>query len=249
MSGHSKWATIKRQKAATDAKRGQAFTKLGREITIAARDGGPDPNVNFRLRLAVNRAREANMPADNIDRAINRATGSATGESIEELVYEGYGPGGAALYIEVTTDNRKRSGAEVRNVVQRAGGSLGDSGSVTWLFEPRGLLTVEVGDNDPDDVAMIAIDAEADDVESVDGTVEVQCPPSRLESVRKAFESVKLNVISSERSLSPLNSVSLDRQTTHQVMRLVEKLEELDDVRSVHTNMDLTQEMVESYRA
>ena len=125
MSGHSKWATIKRQKAAADAKRGQAFTKLGREITIAARDG-PDPNSNFRLRLAVNRAREANMPADNIQRAINRASGSAAGESIEELVYEGYGPGGTALYIEVATDNRKRTSAAVRNVVQRAGGSLGE---------------------------------------------------------------------------------------------------------------------------
>jgi YebC/PmpR family DNA-binding regulatory protein len=247
MSGHSKWATIKRQKAAADAKRGQAFTKLGREITIAARDG-PDPNSNFRLRLAVNRAREANMPADNIQRAINRASGSAAGESIEELVYEGYGPGGTALYIEVTTDNRKRTSAAVRNVVQRAGGSLGESGSVTWLFEPRGLVTVEVGDNDPDEVAMIAIDAEADDLESVDGTLEVQCTPGRLESLRKAFESVKLNVISAESSLSPINSVSLDRQTTHQVMRLVEKLEELDDVRNVHTNIDLTQELVDSYR-
>ena len=247
MSGHSKWATIKRQKAATDAKRGQAFTKLGREITIAARDG-PDPTSNFRLRLAIARAREANMPADNIERAIKRASGSASGASIEELVYEGYGPGGTALYIEVATDNRKRTSAEVRNVVQRAGGSLGETGSVTWLFEPRGLVTVEVGDNDPDDVALIAIDAEADDVESVDGTVEVQCSPSRLESVRKAFESEELKVISSESSLSPKNSVSLDTQTTHQVMRLVEKLEELDDVRNVHTNIDLTPEMVESYR-
>lgn len=247
MSGHSKWATIKRQKAATDAKRGQAFTKLGREITIAARDG-PDPTSNFRLRLAITRAREANMPADNIERAIKRASGSASGDAIEELVYEGYGPGGTALYIEVATDNRKRTSAEVRNVVQRAGGSLGESGSVTWLFEPRGLVTVEVGDNDPDDVAMIAIDAEADDVESVDGTVEVQCSPSRLESVRKAFESEELKVISSESSLSPKSSVSLDTQTTHQVMRLVEKLEELDDVRNVHTNIDLTPEMVESYR-
>lgn len=247
MSGHSKWATIKRQKAATDAKRGQAFTKLGREITIAARDG-PDPNSNFRLRLAVNRAREANMPADNIQRAIKRASGSAAGESIEELVYEGYGPGGAALYIEVVTDNRKRTSAAVRNVVQRAGGSLGESGSVTWLFEPRGLVTVEVGDNDPDEVAMIAIDAEADDVESVDGTLEVQCTPGRLESVRSAFESVQLNVISSESSLTPKSSVSLDSQTTHQVMRLVENLEELDDVRNVHSNIDLTPELVESYR-
>ncbi len=247
MSGHSKWATIKRQKAATDAKRGQAFTKLGREITIAARDG-PDPNSNFRLRLAIARARDANMPADNIQRAIKRASGSAAGESIEELVYEGYGPGGAALYIEVVTDNRNRTSAAVRNVVQSAGGSLGESGSVTWLFEPRGMVTVEVGDNDPDDVAMIAIDAEADDVESVDGTVEVQCTPGRLESVRSAFESEQLKVISSERSLSPKSSISLDRQTTHQVMRLVENLEELDDVRNVHTNIDLTQEMVESYR-
>ncbi len=248
MSGHSKWSQIKRQKAVTDAKRGDAFTKLGREITVSAREGGADPEANFRLRLAIQRARESNMPADNIERAIKRGAGLVEGESIEEFAYEAYGPGGAALYVEITTDNRNRASAEVRNILTRAGGSLGESGSVAWLFEPQGLITVEAGVKDPDEVALIAIDAGADDVGTSDSGVEIKTSPSQLEDIRKALTKHNLQVVSAERAMTPRSTIILDEATTHQIMRLIEKLEELDDVRRVYTNIELTAELVESYQ-
>src|SRR5918992_2935302 len=187
MSGHSKWSTIKRQKGATDAKRGQLFTKLAREITIAARQGLPDPDSNTRLRLAVDRAKAANMPKDNIERAIHRAAGSGSGDQYEEVFYEGYGPGGGALMIQVQTDNRNRTVGEVRAVLTRAGGTLGENGSVGWMFDQMGLIEIPVGSDDPDELSLLAIDAGASDVDVEEGTVAIYTEPADLHRVREAM--------------------------------------------------------------
>src|SRR5918912_2450941 len=195
VSGHSKWSQIKRQKGAADAKRGQLFTKLGREISVAARDGGgPDPEANARLRLAVQRAREANMPMDTIDRAIKRGAGGGDAAALEEVVYEGYGPNGAAILIEAMTDNRNRTVAEIRNVFTRGGGSLGNARCVAWLFDSRGVISVEPDGADPDDVALKAIDAGADDFRVDDDGIEIYTDPTQLDSVRAALEQEKVAV-------------------------------------------------------
>src|SRR5215470_19394765 len=190
MSGHSKWSTIKRQKGATDAKRSAVFTKVAREISVAARQGGGDPDANYRLRLAMDKARSVNMPQDNIKRAIERATGAGEGEQFEEIVYEGYGPGGVAILVEAATDNRNRTASEVRSMFTKAGGQLAGSGAVAWQFEPRGLIAVLRDTKvDPDEVALAAIDAGAEDVDT-DGTetIDIYTAPAELESVRKALE-------------------------------------------------------------
>src|SRR6266851_2225117 len=195
VSGHSKWAQIKRAKGANDVKRGQLFTKLGRELTIAAREGGPDPDGNSRLRMAIDRAREANMPMDTIQRAIQRGVGGGEGAALEEVVYEAYGAGGAALLIEATTDNRNRTVAEVRATLTRGGGSLGESGSVAWNFESRGIILAQPNDKtDPEELALKAIDARADDF-SVDGRdVEVLTDPAQVDEVRRALEATGATV-------------------------------------------------------
>src|ERR671930_672135 len=201
MSGHSKWSQIKRQKGANDAKRGALFTKISREITVAARQGGTDPDANFRLRLAVDKARRPpiNMPADNIKRAIERAAGSGEGEQYEEIVYEGYGPGGVAVLVEAATDNRNRTAADVRSVFSKAGGQLAGSGAVAWQFEPRGLITVARDGVDADEVALMAIDAGAEDVDtSDDEVVEVYTTPAGLETVRRALDAAGVTVDSAE---------------------------------------------------
>src|SRR5690242_10168113 len=202
VSGHSKWSQIKRAKGAADAKRGQLFTKLGREISVAARDGGgPDPDANARLRLAVQRAREANMPADTIDRAIKRGAGGGDASTLEEIVYEGYGPNGAAILIEAMTDNRNRTVAEIRNAFTRGGGSLGQSGCVAYLFDSRGIISVEPDGADPDDVALKAIDAGADDFRVDDDGIEIYTDPTQLETVRAALEQDKVPVSSAETAM------------------------------------------------
>ncbi len=249
MSGHSKWAQIKRQKGANDAKRGQLFTKLGREITIAARDGGGDPNANFRLRLAVQRARENNMPMENIERAIKRGTGGGEGASLEEVTYEGYGSGGAAILVEAMTDNRNRAAADVRSLFTRHGGSLGESGCVAWLFDSRGVITIDVGKNDPDELALLAIDAGAEDVKVEDDSVEVYTVPSDLEAVRQALDSRKVAITGAEVSMVPKSTVELDSKATAQVLKLVERLEELDDVQRVYTNVEVSEEALAEYTA
>ena len=189
-----KWSQIKRQKGVNDSKRGQLFTKLGREITIAARDGGGDPNANFRLRLALQRARESNMPMDNIDRAIKRGTGGGEGAALEEITYEGYGAGGAAVMVEAMTDNRNRAASDIRGAFTRGGGSLGETGCVAWLFDTRGVITLDIGDADPDELSLAAIDAGAEDVQVEDGALEVYTQPSDMEAVRQALETSKLNI-------------------------------------------------------
>lgn len=246
MSGHSKWAQIKRQKAGNDAKRGQLFTKLAREITVAAREGGGDPDANVRLRLAIQRARTYNLPQDNIERAIKRATGGqGEGERLDSAVYEGYGPGGAAIMIEALTDNRNRAVAEVRSVFARTGGNLGETGSVAWLFDPRGVISMPLDGRDADEASLAAIDAGADDV-TVDGnTLDVYTAPGDLEAVRRALEAQQLPIETAEVTYVPKTYVQLDPKQVEQVLRLIDRLEDLDDVQRVHTNLDPSQALSE----
>lgn len=245
MSGHSKWAQIKRAKGANDARRGQLFTKLGREISVAAREGGGNPDGNARLRLAVDRAREANMPMDTIQRAIQRGVGGGEGAALEEITYEGYGPGGAALLIETTTDNRNRTVAEIRAALTRGGGTLGESGSVAWSFDQRGVLVAETnGTLDPEELALKAIDAGADDFSVEDHEVEIVTDPTSLDAVRQACEAAGGKVTSAEVSMLPRVPLDLPADQAAQVMRLVERLEDLDDVSRVYTNVHLSDEVM-----
>jgi YebC/PmpR family DNA-binding regulatory protein len=243
MSGHSKWSQIKRQKGANDAKRGAVFTKVAREIMIAARAGGGDPDGNFRLRLAMEKARSVNMPADNIKRAIERAAGSGEGEQIEEIVYEGYGPGGVAILVEAATDNRNRTAADVRSIFTKAGGQLAGSGAVAWQFEPRGLIAVPADGRDPDELTLTAIDAGAEDVEESDDRIEIYTSPGDLERVRKSLDAAGLPVESAESAMVAKNTVEVDEQRARQNLRLVEALEDLDDVQRVTANFEIPEEL------
>lgn len=247
MSGHSKWSTIKRQKGVTDARRGQLFTKLGREITVAARDGGPDPGSNFGLRLAMQKARENNMPSDNVERAIKRATGGTDAAVLAEVTYEGYGPGGAAILVGALTDNRNRTVSEVRATFSRAGYSLGEAGCVAWLFESRGVITVPVADQAAEDLALVAIDAGAEDVKVEDDVVEVYTGPGDLEKVRRALEEGGVSIASAELSMVPKNTVALGEKEAVQTLRLLDHLEELDDVQRVHSNADFPDSALAAY--
>jgi YebC/PmpR family DNA-binding regulatory protein len=250
VSGHSKWAQIKRAKGANDVKRGQAFTKLGREISVSAREGGGDPAGNSRLRMAIDRAKEANMPMDTIQRAIQRGTGGGEGAALEEVVYEAYGHGGAALLIEATTDNRNRTVAEVRAALTRGGGTLGESGSVAWNFESRGVLLAQSKDSeDPENLALMAIDAGADDfsVEGVD--VEILTEPTQLDTVRQALADAGAIVASAEVAMVPKTQIDLPVDQTTALLRLVERLEDLDDVTRVYTNVKISDEVLEQVAA
>jgi YebC/PmpR family DNA-binding regulatory protein len=249
MSGHSKWSQIKRQKGATDAKRGAQFTRLGREILVAAKQGGGDPAANFRLRLAVQRAREANMPMDTIERAIKRATGSGEGGELEEIVYEGYGPGGIAIMVEAMTDNRNRTAASVRSTFDRGGGNLGESGSVAWQFHSRGVIVVNAGKNDPEAIELAAIDAGAVDVQAEDGEVQVITEREDLEGVRRTLTEAGLEVASAELSLVPENTVELDEARSVQALKLLDKLESDDDVQKVHTNAEFAEAAMAAFNA
>jgi YebC/PmpR family DNA-binding regulatory protein len=244
MSGHSKWSTIKRQKGANDAKRGALFTKVSREISVAARQGGGDPDANYRLRLAIDKARAVNMPADNIKRTIDKATGGGEGEQFEEIVYEGYGPGGVAVLVEAATDNRNRTAAEVRSIFTKTGGQLAGSGAVAWQFEPRGLIAVARDGVDPDEVALAAIDAGADDVDTEDPeTIEIFTAPADLERVRVALDQAGVPVDSAENTMIAKQTVELDSAKARQALRLVEQLEDLDDVQRVTANFDIPEDV------
>jgi YebC/PmpR family DNA-binding regulatory protein len=244
MSGHSKWSTIKRQKGVTDAKRGALFTLVAREISVAARQGGGDPDANYRLRLAVEKARSVNMPSDNIKRTIDKATGGGEADQFEEIVYEGYGPGGVAVLVEAATDNRNRTAAEVRSIFTKTGGQLAGSGAVAWQFEPRGLIAVTRGAKvDPDEVGLAAIDAGAEDVETDDDTIEIYTSPGDLESVRKALEGAGVPVDSAENTMVAKQTVELDSNKARQALRLVELLEDLDDVQRVTANFDIPEDV------
>ncbi len=244
MSGHSKWAGIKHKKAVVDARKGQTFTKVANEITVAARESGSDPNSNFRLRLAMQKAREVNMPADNIERAIKRGTGELQGAAIEEIRYEGYGPSGVAILVDVLSDNRNRTVAAIRNLFARSGGSLGESNSVGWMFNRTGLIRVNPGSQDPEELALQAIELGADDVQIDDGGVEVYVAPERLEALRLALEEAKVEVESAEVTMLPSNTVDVDSKSAPAVVRLLEALDEDDDVREVHCNAVLPDDVM-----
>jgi YebC/PmpR family DNA-binding regulatory protein len=244
MSGHSKWSTIKRQKGANDAKRGALFTKLGKEISIAARAGGGDLEANYRLRLAVDKARVANMPLDNIKRAIDRAVGGDKADEFEEIVYEGYGPGGVALLVETATDNRNRTAADVRSMFSKAGGQLAGQGSVAWQFEVRGLISLDRDGIDPDDVALLAIDAGAIDVDTESDPIEIATEPGDLMQVQTALEEAGVKVASAELTMVAKTPIEVDVEKARANLRLMEALEDSDDVQRVTANFDLPDEIL-----
>jgi YebC/PmpR family DNA-binding regulatory protein len=244
VSGHSKWANIKHRKARVDAQKGKLFTRLGRELIVAARLGGGDPEANPRLKLAIQRAREANMPMENIQRAIQKGTGEIAGETYEEVVYEGYGPGGVAIMLSLATDNRNRTASEIRHLFSRYGGNLGESGCVAWMFESRGLITVELEDvsQTADDIMLWAIEAGAEDVNlrEEDNFIEIVTEPGQLEQVRKALEGRRVAVASAEVTMLPKTTVSIsDPELARRVLRLVDVLEDHDDVQAVYANFDI----------
>jgi len=249
LSGHSKWSSVKHQKAATDARRGQLFTKLTREIIIAVREGGSNPDMNFRLRLAIQKARDNNMPIDNIDRAIKKGSGTAEGASLVELVFEGYGPGGTAILVQALTDNRNRTLQDVRNVFSRHNGSLGESGCVAWIFDSKGLISIKVNGLDADELALQAIDAGADDVKVEDTFVEIYTKPDELEMVRTALEQNNIPVDSAELSMVPKTMVELDDKMALQTLKLLDKLEELDEVQNVSSNADFPDSILKEYQS
>jgi YebC/PmpR family DNA-binding regulatory protein len=244
MSGHSKWSTIKRKKGAADAKRGQLFTKLAREITVAARTGLPDPDANARLRIAIQKARAESMPKDNIDRAVQRAAGGANGEQYEEIYYEGYGPGGTAIMILTMTDNRNRTVGELRATLTRSGGNLGENGSVSWMFDQTGLITINLGEQDEDELAMAAIEAGATDYSVDEGVAEVFTEPGELHAVAGALEAAGYTYENAELIMKPQTLLAPDPEQTVKAIRLLEKLEDLDDVQSVYSNLDITDEVL-----
>ncbi len=249
MSGHSKWHSIKHQKGVADAKRGQLFTKLTRELIIAAREGGGNPEMNFRLRLAVQKARDSNMPTDNIDRAIKKGTGELEGGSLTELTLEGYGPSGTAILVNALSDNRNRTIQEVRSAFTRHGSSLGESGCVAWLFDSKGVITIQAGGVDADELALSAIDAGAEDVKVENSYVEVYTIPEEMEKVREALEQDEVEIESSELLMVPKTMVQLDEKAAMQALKLMERLEEIDDVQNVFSNADIPDSVVEEYQS
>jgi YebC/PmpR family DNA-binding regulatory protein len=239
MSGHSKWATIKRAKGANDQKRGQLFTKLAREITVAARAGGGDPGGNPRLRLAVDDARAVNMPKENIERAIKKGTGELEGESYQELTYEGYGPGGAAIFIEATTDNPNRTVAEIRHAFSRNGGNLGATNSVGWMFDRKGQIYLEAAKSDEDTTLEAALEAGAEDFAREGEQYLVTTAPAAFHAVQDALKTKGLVVESAELTMVPKNTVKVEGADAERILKLMEALEELDDVSRVSSNFDI----------
>jgi len=250
MSGHSKWHSIRRTKGVLDQRRGQLFTKLARDITMATREGGSgDPDANFRLRLAVDKAKANNMPSDNIQRAIDRGLGKGGEAAIEEIYYEGYAPGGIALLIETATDNRNRTNSEVRATLTKAGGNPGEPGSVAWMFEQKGLITIDLTTNklDPDEVMLQAIDVGADDVEVGGDTLEIYTDFKQLAAVRNGLIQAGLPLSGAEKFMRPTTTIQPGESDALRAMRLIEKLEDLDDVQKVYSNLDINEELAEQF--
>ncbi len=248
MSGHSKWANIKRQKGAADARRGQLFTKLAREIIVAVRQGGANLEGNFQLRLAIQKARDNNMPSENIERAIKRGSGETGAGALIEVKFEGYGPNGIAVLVQALTDNRNRTVQDVRRLFTRHGGNLGESGCVSWLFESRGVITVESNNSNAEGIVLRAIDAGAEDVKTENGYVEIYTQPQDLEKVRKVIEE-KEHVISAELSLTPKSTMVLDENKAIQALNFLDELEALDDVQRVFSNIDFSEATLERLRS
>jgi YebC/PmpR family DNA-binding regulatory protein len=245
MSGHNKWASIKHKKAATDAKRGKLFSKLSKELTISAKTGGGDPSANPRLRLAINKAKAVNMPADNIDRAIKKGTGELPGVSYEEISYEGYGPRGVAIIVESLTDNKNRTSAEIRNIFSKKGGNMAGQGSVSWMFTKKGFIIVNTDKADEDTLMSVAIDAGAEDMKIEEGVYEITTPISDFEQVKDALEKAGIEVESAELTMIPSSTIKLDGADAKGVLGLVELLEDHDDVQNVYANFDIPDDVLE----
>jgi YebC/PmpR family DNA-binding regulatory protein len=244
MSGHSKWATTKHKKAAVDAKRGKAFTKLTKEITVAARLGGGDPDGNPRLRTAIAKAKAVSMPADNIKRAVQKGTGELPGVSYEEITFEGYGPRGVALIMEVLTDNRNRTVSEIRNILGKLGGNLGESGCVAWMFNKKGYIVVNSAKAEEEKLMTLALDAGAEDMQVEDDNFVVTTAPNDFESVKKALEDAGVPLEVSEVTMVPQTYVKLEGKEANQMMRLMETLEDHDDIQNVYANFDIPEEVM-----
>ncbi len=249
MSGHSKWHSIKHKKAATDAKRGKAFSRFNKEITIAARLGGGDPNFNPRLRLAIDKAKSENMPKENIDRAVKKGTGELEGYNLEEVQYEGYGPGGVAILIEVTTDNRNRTLPEIRHIFSKHGGNLGEAGSVAWMFQKKGYLALEKDKIEEEDLLEIALEAGAEDVNEDGENWEVFTPPEGFEPVVKALQEKSVPLVVEQFGMIPQSNVKVAGKSAQQVLKLMEALEDHDDVQNVWANFDIEDEEIEAAMA
>jgi len=247
MSGHSKWSQIKRQKGVADARRGQLFTKLTREIMVAVKQGGSNPESNFQLRLSVQKAHDSNMPLENIDRAIKRASGGNEASDLTQITLEGYGPNGVAILVEALSDNRNRTIQDVRRLFTRHGGSLGESGCVSWIFESKGVITVESDGSDAEEIALQAIDVGAEDVRTEEGYIEIYTKPQDLEEVRKAIAEQK-HVVSAELSQIPKTTMVLGEKEAAQALSLLDHLEELDDVQHAFSNIDFSDATLEKLR-
>lgn len=244
MSGHSKWSSIKHKKAAVDAKRGKIFTKLIREIMVAARTGGGDPNTNPRLRTAISTAREANMPSDNIERAVKKGTGGLEGVSYEEVHYEGYGPHGVALYVHCLTDNKNRTASEIRNIFAKKGGALAGAGSVAWIFEKKGLIVVPEAQVSEERLMEAALQAGAEDLSTSNHKFEIVTEPAAFETVKAGLEEAKISFESADLTLIPKNQVSLAPEKARVVLTLIEALEDHDDVQNVYANFEIPDEVM-----
>ena len=249
VSGHSKWHNIRLRKGKQDAERGKTFTKVAREITVAAREGGGSPDTNVRLRLAIQKARDASMPADNIKRAIQRGTGEIEGAQYEEVNYEGYGPGGVAVMVSCLTDNRKRTVADVRAIFSRNGGSLGESGCVAWMFDSKGMVTVQKDAVDEDSLMMVALDAGAEDIRIEGDTYEVIAAPDDLPNLRQAMTDAGIRFVSAETTMLPKSTIRLEGKEATQVLRMMDQLEDHDDVQQVYANFDVPEEVLEAVAA
>ena len=245
MSGHSKWSTIKRKKGAADAKRGKMFTKLIKEITISAREGGGDPGANPRLRLAIDNAKAANMPADNIERAIKKATGELVGVTYHELMYEGYGPGGVAMLIEVATDNKNRSVAEVRHLLSKYNGSMGENGSVAWMFNRKGIITLPIQNKSEDEIMDIVLEAGAEDLHTEEDSFEVQTDLESFEPVRKALVAADLQIENASLQWIAKNTVNISGEDAEKVMKIIEAMEDSEDVQNVYSNADFDEDLIQ----
>ncbi len=250
MAGHSKWKNIAHRKGKQDAARGKIFTKLSMEIFAAARQGGGDINTNARLRMAVAKARENNMPSDNIERVIKKATGELEGVTYEEIVYEGYGPGGVAVYVEVLTDSRNRAASDMRHIFSKHGGNLGESGCVNWMFDKKGVITLAKEDNsiDEEELLMLVLEAGGDDMQTEEEYYEIKTNPDEFEAVKQALEQAGLVIDSSEVAMVPQNTIALTGDDAQKMLKLMEKLEDNDDVQNAYANFDISQEDMEKYQ-
>jgi YebC/PmpR family DNA-binding regulatory protein len=249
MSGHSKWSTIKHKKAAADAKRGKVFTRLAREITIAAREGGGDPDVNFNLRLVMDKAKSANMPKENIERAVKRGTGELKGEDLSEVMYEGYAPNGVALLVHTLTDNKNRTVADVRRVLTRQGGALAEAGAVAWQFERKGYIAIAPDGADADTIFEVAVEAGAEDVVFGEDLVEVYAELGHFQAVRQALQEAGIEFETAELAMIPKATLQLEEKQTLQVMAVIDALEELDDTQQVYSNLAISDEVMAKYEA